>query len=53
MFILFIRMAIILKLNTFFRDSSPNLIGTPLSRRLSHTTQSNHRETTAMDSRVG
>jgi hypothetical protein len=35
-FILFIRMTIILKLNTFVRDSSPNQIGTPLSRRSSH-----------------
>jgi hypothetical protein len=32
---LFIRMTIILKKNTFVRDSSPNPIGNPLSRRLS------------------
>jgi hypothetical protein len=40
------------KLNTFVRDSSPNQIGTPLSRRSSHTTQSGHRQTTAIDSRL-
>jgi hypothetical protein len=45
-------MTIILKLNTFVRDSSPNQIGTALSRRISHTTQSDHRQTTAMGSRL-
>jgi hypothetical protein len=49
---LFIRMTIILKLNIFVRDSSLNQIGTPLSRCSSNTTQSDHRQTTAMDSRV-
>jgi hypothetical protein len=41
-----------LKLITFVRDSSPNQIGTSLSRHSSHTTQSDHRQTTAMGSRL-
>jgi hypothetical protein len=49
---LFIRLTIILKLNTFVRDSSPNQIVSPLSRRSSHTTQSEHQQTTAMGSRL-
>jgi hypothetical protein len=48
---LFIRMTIVLKLNTFVRDSSQT-IGTPLSRRLSHTTQAEHRQRTAMGSHL-
>jgi hypothetical protein len=47
-----IRMIIILKLNTFIRDSSPIQKGTPLSRHSSHTTQSDHWQTTAMGSRL-
>jgi hypothetical protein len=42
---LFIRMTIILKLNTFVKDSTPNQIGTPLFRRASHITQSDRLQT--------
>jgi hypothetical protein len=48
----FFRMTIIIKLNTFDRDSNPNQICTPLPPRSLHTTQSDNRQTTAMGSRL-
>jgi hypothetical protein len=38
-------------MNTFVRDSSLNQIATPLSRRSSHTFQSDHRQTNAIGTR--